>query len=153
MIAALFPGLFAASGWGWVALAAVLLAAEILTGTQHLLLIGLAAAATGLVTLTLPAAIAQDALVFLVALALVYALWGWRQARRARTHEPSRLDALIGREALLITPLGAGGGRIGLDDSSWSVSGPDLPEGTRVTITGYEGTVLKVLPVERISAP
>ncbi len=40
-----------------------------------------------------------------------------------------------------------GHGRIGLADGSWAVTGPDLPAGATVEITGVEGTVLRVAPV------
>ena len=37
-----------------------------------------------------------------------------------------------------------GVGYVRLDDSRWKVSGPDLPKGTKVRVTGADGTVLEV---------
>ncbi|MFD0936463.1 NfeD family protein, partial [Methylobacterium trifolii] len=37
-----------------------------------------------------------------------------------------------------------GAGRIRFDDTLWRVSGPDLPAGARVRVTGMAGTVLTV---------
>jgi membrane protein implicated in regulation of membrane protease activity len=33
-----------------------------------------------------------------------------------------------------------------VDDSTWRVEGADLPAGANVTVTGVNGTILKVAP-------
>jgi membrane protein implicated in regulation of membrane protease activity len=145
----LLPSPLDQSGWGWLALAALLLIAEVATGTQHLLLIGLAAAATGLVTLLVPSWLSQDAWILLVALAALYALWGWKHMRRCHVPAPSVNnidDHLIGHRARLSSPISGGEGRVKLGDSSWTAKGPDLPEGTEIVITAREGNTLFVMP-------
>ena len=37
-----------------------------------------------------------------------------------------------------------GQGKITVDDSTWKIEGDDLPAGTKIQVTGVEGTVLKV---------
>jgi membrane protein implicated in regulation of membrane protease activity len=55
-----------------------------------------------------------------------------------------RLARYTGRDAVLTQSIVNGAGRIRLDDSFWSVRGPDCPAGSIVTITGSDGTVLLV---------
>ncbi len=59
-----------------------------------------------------------------------------------------RTSRLVGREARLTEAIVAGRGRVAIEDSWWTVSGPDLPEGTRVKVTGADGAVLSVEPLE-----
>lgn len=42
----------------------------------------------------------------------------------------------------------AGRGKIKAGDSLWLVSGPDLPAGSQVRVTGQDGVVLRVEPVD-----
>ncbi|GJE44334.1 NfeD family protein [Methylobacterium soli] len=53
---------------------------------------------------------------------------------------------LIGRVCVLAEPIVRGEGHLRLDDTLWRVAGPDLPAGTRVRVTGLDGTVLRVAP-------
>lgn len=70
---------------------------------------------------------------------------------KTRSEAPERLnrrtEALIGREAVLSDAIVNGRGRVAVDDSWWSVSGPDTSEGARVRIVGAKGSVLLVEPV------
>ncbi|MBP0614132.1 NfeD family protein [Jiella sp. KSK16Y-1] len=59
-----------------------------------------------------------------------------------------RTSRLIGREARLSEAIVAGRGRVAIEDSWWSVSGPELPAGARVRVTGADGAVLEVEPAE-----
>jgi membrane protein implicated in regulation of membrane protease activity len=45
---------------------------------------------------------------------------------------------------MLLEPISGGYGRARVGDSVWKVSGPELPAGTRVRVTGADGTVLTV---------
>ena len=62
-----------------------------------------------------------------------------------RLNDPA--GVLIGRVAVIEQAIAAGRGRLAIDGTTWSVEGPDLPAGTRVRITGRQGTVLVVEPV------
>ncbi|HMM65109.1 MAG TPA: NfeD family protein, partial [Mesorhizobium sp.] len=53
-------------------------------------------------------------------------------------------EQLIGRTATLAEPIREGRGRIQLGDTLWRVSGPDLPAGTRVRVTGASDTELEL---------
>ena len=64
-----------------------------------------------------------------------------------RTDEPllnQRGASLVGRTATLLEPIREGRGRIRLDDTFWSVMGPDLAIGTQVRIVSSTGRDLVV---------
>lgn len=138
--------------WAWWVLGIVLLILEVLMPGVFLVWIGIAAIITGALSLLL-----WDAafwtwhaqwLVFAV-LSLVAALIGRRivSARGHVTDQPhlnQRGQSLVGRTATLEHPITEGRGRIRLDDTMWSVQGPDLPIGARVRVTASNGRDLTV---------
>ncbi|MCB1639472.1 MAG: NfeD family protein, partial [Thiothrix sp.] len=60
----------------------------------------------------------------------------------------NRLRSHIGRQYVLSSAIINGNGAIRVDDSYWRVTGPDLPAGTRVTITGVNGITFTVSEAE-----
>jgi membrane protein implicated in regulation of membrane protease activity len=138
--------------WGWWALGLLLLAAEVVAPGMFLVWIGIAAILTGAVSLLLWEASFWVWQVQLVCFALlsVLAVFAGRRlmARTAETSDEPLLNQrgarLIGRTAVLEKPIAEGRGRIRLDDTTWTVSGPDLPAGTRVKVTGSSGGQLTV---------
>lgn len=143
--------------WNWMVLGFVLLVAEILIPGVFLLWIGIAALLIGAVSLVLWDAAfwtwQAQVLSFLV-LALLSAYAGKRffNGRRENSDQPllnRRGEQMIGRTATLSEPIREGRGRIQLGDTLWRVSGPDLPTGARVRVTGAAETDLE-LTVEKI---
>ncbi len=137
--------------WGWWALGLVLLAAEVVAPGMFLVWIGIAAILTGAVSLLLWETsfwVWQVQLVFFALLAVVAVFVGRRLlAGSDASDEPllnQRGARLIGRTAVLEKPISEGRGRIRLDDTTWTVSGPDLPAGARVKVTGSSGGRLTV---------
>ena len=55
-----------------------------------------------------------------------------------------RADQYVGLTFTLVEAIVGGHGKVKVDDSIWKVVGPDLPEGTRVRVTGTSATVLEV---------
>ncbi|QRM56662.1 NfeD family protein [Sinorhizobium sp. BG8] len=141
--------------WAWWVLGIVLLTAEVLLPGVFLVWIGIAAVLTGALSLILwESALWSWQLQWLVfaALSLASVLLGRRLVAKGgkETDEPflnRRADSLVGRTATLEQPIREGRGRIRLDDTSWSVQGPDLPVGTRVRIVRSSGRELTVEPV------
>ncbi len=133
--------------WNWVLAGLVLAGAEIAVPGVFLIWLGLAALATGLATALMPMPWQGQTLLFAV-LALALVGIASRLHRRdvlRRTVGLNRADrGLIGREGVLAEPIAQGAGRIRFDDTLWRVAGSDLPAGTRVRVTGIEGTVLRV---------
>ncbi|BCH23070.1 NfeD family protein [Mesorhizobium sp. L-8-3] len=129
--------------WNWMVLGFVLLALEILVPGVFLLWIGLAALATGAMSLFLWHAgfwtWQVQVLVFLL-LSLVAAYAGKKimAGKGDHTDQPllnRRGDQLVGRIATLTEPIVDGRGRVRIGDTIWRVSGPDLPAGVKVKVT------------------
>lgn len=135
--------------WGWLALGFLLIAVEVLVFPGGFpLWIGLAALAMAGVTavVTLPW---EGELILFGLLAVAASVLAWKlHYRRSRTDAADslhdRVDALMGRQFVLEEAIVAGVGRIRVDDTTWRVSGPDLPAGSRVQISGVDGSTLRV---------
>jgi inner membrane protein len=141
--------------WSWWILGMVLLAAEMAAPGVFLIWIGLAAMVLGAASLALWGEVWwswQLQLVLFAALSLALTLAG--RSYFARKHSESdqpmlnrRGDSLVGRTSTLVEPIREGRGRIRLDDTWWSVTGPDLPAGMRVRVADWTGSELIVEPV------
>jgi membrane protein implicated in regulation of membrane protease activity len=59
-----------------------------------------------------------------------------------------RGEQFVGRVFVLAEPIENGRGAIHAGDSLWRVSGSDRPVGTRVRVTGSDGALLSVEPIE-----
>ena len=92
----------------------------------------------------------QAQLITFVVLALVFAVsWpdadatkGWDKSDQPNLNE--RGNQLIGRYAILTQPISEGMGRAKIGDTTWRVTGPDLPEGAKVRIVSAEAETLIV---------
>lgn len=138
--------------WNWMVLGIVLLVMEVVAPGVFMLWIGIAALIVGAVSLLIWDAAGWSwqvqVLVFLV-LAVVSAFIGRRLAvaRQDKTDQPllnRRGAQMVGRMATLAEPIKNGRGRIRLGDTLWRVSGPDLPAGTQVRVTGAADTDLEL---------
>jgi len=143
--------------WNWMVLGFVLLVMELITPGAFMLWIGIAALIIGALSLAIwDAAVwtwQVQVLAFLV-LSVISAVIGKTLAssRRTLSDQPllnRRGQQLIGRMATLAEPIKDGRGRIKLGDTLWRVSGPDLPAGTQVRVTGAADTDLE-LTVEAV---
>ncbi|MEN3147848.1 NfeD family protein [Neorhizobium sp. IRAMC:178] len=138
--------------WSWWILGVVLLAAELAAPGVFLIWIGAAAIVIGVLSLALWDAAFWSWHVQLLLFAVLsgaFALAGRRfySSRNQATDEPNlnrRGESLVGRTATLHEPIAEGRGRIRLDDTWWSVMGPDLPAGTQVKVVAASGRDLKV---------
>jgi inner membrane protein len=96
--------------------------------------------------------IGPDYQVLIFAALSVASVVGWRRFRAAypaRSDQPNlnrRGAQYLGRQFALLEPISNGRGRIRLGDSSWAVTGPDLPAGRTVEVVGADGAVLQVRP-------
>ncbi|MDH3659831.1 MAG: NfeD family protein [Alphaproteobacteria bacterium] len=139
--------------WHWLALGGVLGVLEILAPGFVLIWLGLAAILVGLILLAwqdMPFAYQILAFAgFSVASVLVWFYWLRRNPVESdKSTLNRRAEQLIGRRAPVIDAIVNGRGRIKLGDGTWSVTGPDLPAGHMVEITGAEGPLLHVKPAK-----
>ncbi len=135
--------------WYWWVLALLLAAVEIFAPSFFFLWLGFAAAAVGLVVLLFPAMTWEVQVLFFGVFSLVSVVVWLRFVRPARIEgSASKLNRRAaqyeGRLTTLDQAIENGVGYVRLDDSRWKVTGPDLPQGTKVKITGADGTVLQV---------
>jgi inner membrane protein len=138
--------------WSWWVIGLVLLAAELVVPGFFLVWIGLAAIIVGALSLLFW----EDAfwgwqlqMLLFAAVAVIAAILGRRYvySNRHASDEPflnQRGASLVGRTATLQEPIAEGRGRIRLDDTYWSVMGPNLPAGTQVRVVASSGRELVV---------
>lgn len=141
--------------WSWWIVGLLLLAAELAAPGVFLIWIGLAALIVGAVSLLvwdLAVWSWQLQLLLFAVLSVVITLAGRRHfgTSSAASDQPllnRRGESLVGRIAVLAEPISNGRGRIRLDDTWWSVSGPDLPAGMKVRVAEWTGGELIVEPM------
>lgn len=149
----MIAGIFGELGlWNWFVLGFVLLTLEILAPGVFLLWIGIAALATGALSLLLWNSffwIWQVQVLVFLALSLVSA---WAGKRYMVSNDESdlpllnrRAEQLVGRTATLAEPIVHGWGRVRIDDTVWKVTGPDLPAGTTVRVSAVNNGDLLVV--------
>jgi membrane protein implicated in regulation of membrane protease activity len=139
--------------WHWWAFGGALVIVEAFAPGFVFLWLGVAAALVGMLLWLWPG-IGPDYQVLIFVLLSVTSVLGWRRWRDAhppqsdQPHLNRRAAQVVGQRGQLVEPIVNGRGRIRLGDSSWSVSGPDLPAGRTVEVTGADGTMLQVRVAE-----
>ncbi len=132
----------------WLIVAGALAAGEAMSGTFILLMVSGGAVAAA-ITATFAPAVIQVIVGVLGTLAL---LWLVRPIAVRHTNPgPAAItgtDALVGRDAVVLSAVSQDGGRVRLNGSEWSARAQDpkqdLPAGTRVTVVGIDGATAVV---------
>jgi membrane protein implicated in regulation of membrane protease activity len=139
--------------WWWLIVATMLAIAEIIIPGVFLIWLAAGAALTGFLTLLIgPPVTVQFAMFAGLSLAAVYLGRRWYAANPVVSSDPllnDRATRLIGRNVEVVGPIEGGRGRVRVGDSVWNARGPDCAEGSRVRVTGADGTSLIV---DRIAA-
>ncbi len=135
--------------WHWWILGGILLLIEVLAPSFFFLWLAIAAAVTGVILLGLPELDWQYQLMIFSGLSVVSIALFRRYQRQhpATTDQPAlnrRGEQYIGRTFTLEQPIVNRVGKLRVDDSTWRITGDDLPAGTRVTVTGVDGVVLEI---------
>lgn len=138
----------------WLIIAAVLGSAELMTATLDLLLLAIAAlAAAGIAALGL--GVGLQLLAFAVTAAAMITLVRPIARRHLKSSYPqlkTGVAALIGREAVVLTPCGREPGRVKIGGEEWSARAYDptlvIPAGTTVDVFAIEGATALVHPQE-----
>ena len=138
--------------FAWAALALLLFAAEALAPGAFMLWLGLAAAAVFLGVLLVPGIpmLAQAAAFVVLGFVSVQVYRRWFRGRERPSDQPAlnrRTAALVGRVVPLERAIVDGRGRVQIADAYWDVSGPELPAGSQVRITGGDAMTLQVEPL------
>ncbi|PUB82794.1 MAG: hypothetical protein DBP02_14155 [gamma proteobacterium symbiont of Ctena orbiculata] len=139
--------------WHWLILAVVLMILEIFSPGAFLLWLGLAAGTVGLLLLLIPDITWQiQILLFaLLSVTIIVLVRAFLQRRPIETDQPHlnrRGEQYLDRTFTLQEPIVNGEGKIHVDDTTWKITGEDCPAGTRIRISGVQGVVLQVSPVD-----
>ncbi len=137
--------------FAWAALALVLFAAETIAPGAFMLWLGFAAVAVFLGVLLVPGipVLAQVAAFIVLSFVSIQVYRTWFRGRERQSDQPAlnrRAQALVGQVVALERGIVQGRGRVQIADAYWDVSGPELPVGTPVRITGADGMTLLVEP-------
>ncbi len=135
--------------WHWWILGGVLLIIEILAPSFFFLWMAIAAAITGVVLYGFPGLGWEYQLMIFSGFS-IFSIVIFRRYQRANpqtTDQPTlnrRAEQYVGRSFTLDTPIINNSGVIRVDDSTWRISGADMPAGATVKVTGSNGIVLEV---------
>jgi len=137
--------------FAWAAVALLLFAAEALAPGAFMLWLGLAATVVFVAVWVVPGIplLAQVAAFVVLSFVSIQVYRRWFRGREPQSDRPAlnrRAAALVGQVVPLQAAIVNGRGRVQIADAYWDVSGPDLPAGTAVRITGAEDMLLQVEP-------
>ena len=136
--------------WHWLVFAVALAAAETMLPGAVAIWFAASAAIIGLLLVVIPIPWQWQFLLFAV-LGLAAMLWylNYQKKHPANVEQPNlnqRGQQYVGQELVLVEAIEQGSGKAKLGDGVWKVSGPELPAGARVRVTGVNGTILTVVP-------
>jgi membrane protein implicated in regulation of membrane protease activity len=135
--------------WHWLILGGVLLLVEVAAAGFFFLWLAIAAVITGLVLLLFPGLDWQYQLMLFSGLSVI-SIAAFRRYQRSNpvtTDQPTlnrRGEQYIGRSFTLEQPIINNIGVIRVDDSTWRISGADLPAGATIKVVAADGVLLKV---------
>ena len=138
--------------WHWLVLGVLLIGAEMLDGSGHLIWLGISALVVGLIHWAVPGMpwIAQ---ILLFAAISIISIYSWKAYKKANP-DPDNFPTLnkrgteyVGRTYTLTDAIVDGEGKMNVNDTIWIVRGPDVPAGTKVKVSAVEGTSLMVEPL------
>ncbi len=133
----------------WAGLALLLIAAEVMAPGVFMLWLGISAGVICFVVLLFPGIpLLWQAAGFIVLSFVSIAVYRryFRQDGE-RNDQPllnRRAEQFIGKVFVLDSALADGTGRIRVGDAYWTVTGPDLPAGSKVRVIGADSMTLKV---------
>jgi membrane protein implicated in regulation of membrane protease activity len=153
----LLPWLQALTFWHWMVLGGALIVLELLLPGIWFLWLGIGGLATGLVVMFADQMSWQYQITVFCAFSVASIFVGRLVMRRARESEDHpllnrRAQRYVGQVFALIEASEQGFSRVKIGDSIWRVKlatgGTELPVGTSVRVTGFDGATLLVEQVE-----
>lgn len=135
--------------FAWAAIALLLFAAEAMAPGAFMLWLGFAAVVVFLGVLLVPGVpmLAQAAAFIVLSFVSIQVYRRWFRRSEKPSDQPAlnrRTAALVGRVVPLERAIVDGHGRVQIADAFWEVTGPQLPAGTQVRVTGADGMTLTV---------
>ena len=144
--------------WYWAVFGAILAVIEIAVPAMVCIWMAAAAFAVAALAWRYPALSAEHQGLIFALLAIASVTLGRTAFARVGSAASERrlnrrAESYIGRMFTLDGAIVNGRGRLKVDDTSWSVEGPDLPAGTHVRVIGTENTLLHVEPLDEVPRP
>ncbi|KQN26255.1 hypothetical protein ASE86_08955 [Sphingomonas sp. Leaf33] len=142
-------------GLVWLVAALLLGGAELIVPGVFLVFLAFAAAVVGVFLLLFPDLPLWGQLLGFTAWSVIAVLVGkrWYTDNRPDSSDPllnDRVARLLGEVVTVTQAIDGGRGRVRVGDGEWIASGPDVPVGARVRVTGVRDTALIV---EALSLP
>ena len=143
--------------WNWFIAGVLLMSLETLIPGVHFLWFGLSAVVVGILVFALTATGFGELmslpwqLVIFAVISVATVFWVRRYANTQPVESDERdlnqrSAQYFGRVVVVEDDITGGRGRVRVGDTLWPASGADAPKGTRVRITGANGTVFIVEP-------
>ncbi len=138
--------------WHWFALAAIMIIVDVALGASFFILcLGICAAIVGgLLKANSSLTWESQLLIFAVSSIACIAFWRFYLKNNLTQSDKPKLnrrsEQYVGRVFTLTKPIENGRGKVTADDSSWTVSGPDLVVNTKVKVIAAKGIILQVEP-------
>ena len=141
--------------WVWMTLGLVLAGLEMLIPGVYLIWLAAAAIITGVLTLALDLSLPIQLLDFVfLSLIIAFSAKRFLGERPIESSDPlmnRRGARLVGETALVVQAIEHGSGRVKLGDSEWIARGPNVAAGERVRVSGSEGAILLVEPMNLLT--
>ena len=141
--------------WVWLTLGLVLAGLEMLVPGVYLIWLAVAAIVTGVLTGLFDLSRPMQVIGFVfLALILAFSAKRFLRDKPIESSDPlmnRRGARMVGETALVVQAIEHGSGRVKLGDSEWIARGPNVAAGERVRISGSEGAILLVEPLNLLS--
>ncbi len=139
--------------WHWWVLAVILLILEVFSPAAFFMWMSVAAGVIGLVLLAVPDLSWQAQCLGFAALSVPAILAGrsWFKRNPIASEQPSLNkmgEELVGKVFNVAEAIINGQGRIKVGETTWKVSGEDLPVGAKVKVTSVQSAVLQVVKTD-----
>jgi membrane protein implicated in regulation of membrane protease activity len=130
--------------WQWLSFSVALLSVELMFPGIFMLWFGIGGLITTLIVFIFNVSGPFPVILFLI-LGLLNSILGYNYQKNRKIQLVNNLEKnFIGRTIVLQFAIENGVGREKIDNSYWTLKGPDLAKGEKVTITGVEGNSLIV---------
>jgi membrane protein implicated in regulation of membrane protease activity len=134
--------------WNWFIVAVALFALESIVPGVHFVWFGIAAVIVGALGLTVDVTWEWQLIAFAI-ISCITVFFARRYAAPdvAASDEPdlnTRAAQYVGRVVTVEEAIAGGRGKVRVGDTVWNAQGSDAPQGSRVRITGTNGTCLLV---------
>jgi membrane protein implicated in regulation of membrane protease activity len=139
--------------WHWWLLGVALLTLEMFAPGVFFLWMGVASGLVGALVLLQPDLLWHWQVLMFAVFSVALIMMGrfWFKRHPIQSDQPNlnrRGEQYVKRVFTLSEAIVNGEGKVQVDDSTWKVQGPDCPVGTRIRVSGVDGVILIVEPVE-----